>query len=165
MKEDEIKKNKKDFEQKAKKRIKVGLILNAFGEQNKIHVHENELQAEIQKQLKMMPGQEKMVKDYYEKNPSALENIRGSIYEEKIIHEIKLKGKVNKKEITKEQAEKILKDQNEKNLKEQAKLYSHNEDNDKEDNKKIASPYKETLSKKAKTTAKKNKKIKKVSKK
>ena len=36
MKEDEIKKNKKDFEEKAKKRIKVGLILNEFGEQNKI---------------------------------------------------------------------------------------------------------------------------------
>ena len=32
MKDDEIKKNKKDFEAKAKKRIKVGLVLNAFGE-------------------------------------------------------------------------------------------------------------------------------------
>ena len=41
-----------------KERIKVGLILNAFGEENKVHVHENEVQAEIQKQLKMIPGQE-----------------------------------------------------------------------------------------------------------
>ena len=165
MNEEETKRNKKNLEEKAKKRIKSGLILNEFGEKNNIQVSEQELQAEIKKQLKMMPGQEKIVKDYYEKNPSALENIRGSIYEEKIIHEIKLKGKLNKKEITKEQAEKILKDQNEKNLKEQAKLYSHNEDNDKEENKKIASPKKETLSKKAKSTANKNKKIKKVSKK
>ena len=31
-----------------KKRIKVGLILNEFGEQNKIKVTEQELQAEVQ---------------------------------------------------------------------------------------------------------------------
>ena len=62
-----LKLRKKNFEEKAKKRIKVGLILNEFGEQNKIHVHENEIQAEIQKQLKMMPGQEKMVMEYYQK--------------------------------------------------------------------------------------------------
>ena len=77
MKEDEIKKNKKDFEEKAKQRIKVGLILNAFGEENKIHVHENEIQAEIQKQLKMMPGQEKMIMEYYQKNSSAADSLRG----------------------------------------------------------------------------------------
>ena len=34
MKEDEAKKNKKNFEKKARERIKVGLILNAFGEKN-----------------------------------------------------------------------------------------------------------------------------------
>ena len=94
---------------KQKKRIKVGLILNAFGEQNKIHVHENELQAEIQKQLKMMPGQEKIVMDYYQKNPSAAESLRGTIYEDKIIELIKSKVQINKKEISKEEAQKILK--------------------------------------------------------
>ena len=109
MKEDEVKKNKKDFEKKAKERIKVGLILNAFGEQNKIHVHEHEIQTEIQKQLKMMPGQEKIVMDYYQKNPSATDSLRGTIYEDKIMELIKSKAKVNKKEITKEEAEKILK--------------------------------------------------------
>ena len=66
MKEEEINKNIKDFEKKAKERIKVGLILNAFGEENKIQVHENEIQAEIQKQLKMMPGQEKIVMDFFQ---------------------------------------------------------------------------------------------------
>jgi len=109
MKEDEVKKNKKDFEKKAKERIKVGLILNAFGEQNKIHVHEHEIQTEIQKQLKMMPGQEKIVMDYYQKNPSATDSLRGTIYEDKIIELIKSKAKVNRKEISKEEAEKILK--------------------------------------------------------
>jgi len=110
MSEEDIKKNRKNFEDVAKKRIKVGLILNEFGEQNKIKVTEQEVQAEVQKQLRMMPGQEKMVMDFYQKNPSALQSLRGTVYEEKIIDAIKTKAKPNKKEISKEEAEKILKE-------------------------------------------------------
>ena len=110
MSEDEAKKSKKDFVEKAKTRIKTGLILNEFGEQNKIQVSEQEIQAEVQKQLRMMPGQEKMVMDFYQKNPSALASLRGTVYEEKILNLIKEKGKPNKKEISKEEAEKILKE-------------------------------------------------------
>ena len=36
MSEEEAKKNKKDFEEKAKTRIKTGLILNEFGEKIKL---------------------------------------------------------------------------------------------------------------------------------
>ena len=110
MNDDDSKKNRKNFETVAKKRIKVGLILNEFGEQNKINVSEQEVQAEVQKQLRMMPGQEKMVMEFYQKNPSALSSLKGTVYEEKIIEAIKLKAKPNKKEITKEEAEKILKE-------------------------------------------------------
>ena len=160
MKEDEIKKNKKDFEKKAKDRIKVGLILNAFGEENKIQVHENEVQAEIQKQLKMMPGQEKIVMDYYQKNPSASESLRGTIYEDKIIQLIKTKVKVTKKEISKEEAEKILKS-----------AHDHDHDHKNTDShddykeKKITKSKKTTEAKKAKSSSKKTVKTKKVSKK
>ena len=110
MPEEEAKNNKKNFEEKAKIRIKTGLILNEFGEKNQIKVSEQEVQAEVQKQLRMMPGQEKMVMDFYQKNPSALASLRGTVYEEKILNLIKEKGKPNKKEISKDQAEKILKD-------------------------------------------------------
>jgi trigger factor len=110
MTEEDSKKSKKNFEEIAKKRIKVGLILNEFGEQNKINVTEQEVQAEVQKQLRMMPGQEKMVMEFYKKNPSALASLRGTVYEEKIIDLIKTKAKPNKKEITKEEAEKLLKE-------------------------------------------------------
>ncbi len=172
MKEEEKKKNMKYLEEQAKKRIKTGLILNAFGEKNKIKVSQEELNAEIQKQFRMMPGQEKMVKEYYEKNPGAIESLRGSVYEEKIIAELKKIAKVNKKEISKEEAEKILKEENEKNLKEQEKLAKLSEGADdkvkekkevkSEDKKekKIAKP-----TKAPKKVAKKNKSKKKVSKK
>ena len=160
MKEDEIKKNKKDFEKKAKDRIKVGLILNAFGEQNKIQVNENEIQAEIQKQLKMMPGQEKIVMDYYQKNPSATESLRGTIYEDKIIQLIKTKAKVNKKEITKEEAEKILKSEHD-----HSHDHKHSDSPEEKKEKKTAPAKKTSVSKKAKSPSKKTTKAKKVSKK
>ena len=158
MKEDEIKKNKKSLEDQAKKRIKTGLLLNAFGEKNNIKVSQEELNFEIQKQLRMMPGQEKIVKEYYEKNPAAIDSLRGSIYEEKIIEEIKKGAKVNKKEISKDEAEKILKAENEKNLTENEKISQHTDDHD-HDHKKVKKH------KKTKTTVKKAKTSKKVSKK
>ena len=161
MKEDELKKNKKYLEEQAQKRIKTGLILNAFGEKNNIKVSQDEVNTEIQKQLRMMPGQEKMVKEYYEKNPSAIDGIRGSIYEEKIINEIKKSAKENKKQISKDEAEKILKAENEKNLKEQEKLAKQSS----VEKKTKVEAKKETVSKKAKTPAKKKTVSKKVSKK
>ena len=161
MKEDELKKNKKSLEEQAQKRIKTGLILNAFGEKNNIKVSQDEVNAEIQKQFRMMPGQEKMVKEYYEKNPSAIDGVRGSIYEEKIINEIKKSAKVNKKQISKDEAEKILKAENEKNLKEQEKLAKQSTD----EKKTKVKENKETVSKKLKTPAKKKVQAKKVSKK
>ena len=166
MKEEELQKNKKDLEKKAIKRIKTGLILNEFGEQNKINVSEQEMQLEIQKQLRMMPGQEKMLQEYYQSNPSVLSNLRGQLYEEKILKEIKSKAKSNLREVTKDQAEKLLKEENEKHLKEQQNhdRSDHHDHKDSSD-KKNTSPKKSSSPQKTKTTAKKTPKVKKVSKK
>ena len=114
-----------------------------------------------------MPGQEKMVSEYYQKNPNALDSLRGSIYEEKIINEIKKKGKLNKKEITKAEAENILKAENEKNIKEQENLAKDYDNRDKDEgkNKKTKAKTKPKIEKKAKTTTNKKKSTKKVSKK
>jgi trigger factor len=157
MDEAEAKKNKAKFTETAKTRIKTGLILNEFGEQNKIQVSEQEIQAEVQKQLRMMPGQEKMVMDFYQKNPSAVASLRGTVYEEKILNLIKEKAKPNKKEISKDEAEKILKDAHKHD-------HNHDHDHDHGEEKKVkAKPSKE---KKSPTKASKSKPTtKKVSKK
>ncbi|MDC1496598.1 trigger factor [Pelagibacteraceae bacterium] len=153
MPEDGAKKNKVKFTETAKTRIKTGLILNAFGEKNKVDVSEQEIQAEVQKQLRMMPGQEKMVMDFYQKNPSAVASLRGTVYEEKIINLIKEKAKPNKKEISKVEAEKILKE-----------AHNHDHDHDHGDDKKTKT--KTTSEKKPSTKATKSKPdTKKVSKK
>ena len=167
MSDEDAKKSKKNFEEIAKKRIKVGLVLNEFGEQNQIKVTEQELQQEVQKQIRMMPGQEKMVMDFYQKNPSALSSLRGTVYEEKILTMIKEKAKSNKKEISKAEAEKILKDS-------QAQDHSHDHSHADKNKKVEKKPSKKVEAKK--TPAKKSqpkqvkskapaKKTKKVSKK
>ena len=102
-------KNKKESEKIAKKRIKLGLILNELGEKNNLKVDEQELRNEIQKQVHSMPGQQKQVLEYYQKNPSATVSLRGSIYEEKIINLIKQKSKQTKKTISIKEAEEIIK--------------------------------------------------------
>jgi len=156
MTEEDTKKSRKNFEEIAKKRIKVGLILNEFGEQNKIKVTDQEVQTEVQKQLRMMPGQEKMVMEFYQKNPSALASLRGTVYEEKIINLIKTKAKPSKKEISKEEAEKILKEH-------QKQDHNHNHDHEHPEEKKASKPIK--TEKKPKPSASKKTKAKKVSKK
>ena len=66
-----------------------------------------------------MPGQEKMVMDYYQKNPSAVASLRGAIYEEKIIDLIKKQITLIKKTISSKEALEIL---NSLNKKTQAKM-------------------------------------------
>jgi trigger factor len=105
---EDVEKNKMESEKVAKKRIKLGLILNELGEKNNLKVEDKEVQNEIQKQIQSMPGQQKQVIEYYQKNPSAAASLRGSIYEEKIINLIKKKSKVTKKTISTKEAENIL---------------------------------------------------------
>jgi len=153
MSEEDAKKSKSNFEEIAKKRIKVGLILNEFGEQNQIKVTEQELQMEVQKQIQMMPGQEKMVMDFYKKNPSALASLRGTVYEEKILNSIKQKGKSSKKEITKDEAEKILKDS------QKQELDTNKVEQKKTETKKVSPKKIAAKSTKAKTVKKKAEKV------
>ena len=157
MSDEDAKNSRKNFEEIAKKRIKVGLILNEFGEQNKIKVTEQEMQTEIQKQIKMMPGQEKMVMDFYQKNPSAVASLRGTVYEEKIINLLKEKAKSNKKEISKNEAEKILKDSQKQELNQELK--DQRKPKKKNDEKKLTENKSQSKPKKAKTITKKTKKV------
>ena len=92
--------------------------MNEIGIKNNLKVNESEIQGEIQKQLRSMPGQEKMVLDYYKNNQSAVASLRGALYEEKVVELIKNKIKLEKNINTKE-AEEILKkiSENTKSLK------------------------------------------------
>ena len=76
-----------------------------------------------------MPGQQKQVLEHYQKNPSAIASLRGSIYEEKIINFIKQKSKQLKKKISLKEAENIIKEDSQN--KKHSKLLEKNEESKK----------------------------------
>jgi len=94
------------------------------------------------------------VLDYYEKNPSAAQSLKGALYEEKILTLFKSKINLKKKQITTIEAEKIISDFN----KTSQDLSAHNHDPDNET--KVSKEKKVS-----KTSSNIKKKIKKVSKK
>ena len=116
IKTEDKEKYKSNNEKLAKSRIKLGLLLNEFGEKNNLKVTDEEVRSEIQKQIKGMPGQEKMVLEYYKNNPNASQSLKGSIYEEKIIDLIKSKIKINTIEIDTKEAEKVISNFNKPNI-------------------------------------------------
>ena len=119
LKPEEKEKFKLENEIRAKSRIKLGLLLNEYGEKNNLNVSEIEIQNEINKQLKTMPGQEKLVLDYYKKNPMATQSIKGSLYEEKILNLIKSKMQITKKKLSVEEADKLILNNNQNQSKTQ----------------------------------------------
>ena len=138
LKKEEKEKHKLSNEKLAKSRIKLGLILNECGEKNNLKVSDDEVRAEIQKQIKGMPGQEKMVLDYYQKNPSASQNLKASIYEEKIITLIKSKIKLEVKNIDTKEAEKIISELNKPNIDQPSPKKTKTPDKNKAKSKKIS---------------------------
>ncbi len=138
LKPEDKEKNKTNNEKIAKSRIKLGLILNELGEKNNLKVSDDEVSAEIQKQIKSMPGQEKMVLEYYRKNPSASQSLKGSLYEEKIIEMIKSKIKLSSKEINTKEAEKIISDFNKPNMGHSSTSKTKSSDKEKSKLKKIS---------------------------
>ena len=126
LKQEDKEKHKSQNEKLAKSRIKLGLLLNEYGEKNNLKVSDDEIRNEIQKQIKGMPGQEKMVLEYYQKNPSASQSLKGSLYEEKIIDLIKSKINLTSKEINTKEAEKIIAEFNKPNIDvEKSQIKSH----------------------------------------
>ena len=116
IKTEDKEKYKSNNEKLAKSRIKLGLLLNEFGEKNNLKVTNEEVRSEIQKQIKGMPGQEKMVLEYYKNNPNASQGLRGSLYEEKILDLIKTKIKITTIEIDTKEAEKVISNFNKPNI-------------------------------------------------
>ena len=138
LKSEEKEKHKLSNVKLAKSRIKLGLLLNEFGEKNGLKVSDEEVKSEIQKQIKGMPGQEKMVLEYYQKNPSASQSLKGSLYEEKIINLIKSKVKLNVKEINTKDAEKIISEFNKPNVDKKQSLKTKSSEKSEAKSKKIS---------------------------
>ena len=98
--EDEI---KKEYKEIAVRRVKLGLLLSEIGQEAKVTIKPEDINAAIMNEAKKYPGQEKMVFDYYLKNKQAVEALKAPVFEEKIVDHIIANSNVTDKTVSVEE--------------------------------------------------------------
>ena len=98
-----------DDEQKAEatavatRRVRLGLLLTETGTSNNIQVSEEDTRMAVFEQARRYPGQEQQVVEYYQKNPQAMQQLSGPIFEDKVVDFILEMAKVTETETTAEE--------------------------------------------------------------
>jgi trigger factor len=95
-------KAREDYRRIAERRVRLGLVLAEVGERAGVKIADEEVTQAIVERARQVPGQEKVVWDYYRKNPQALAEIRAPIFEEKVVDHLLSQVKVADKKVTKE---------------------------------------------------------------
>ncbi|MCW2285733.1 trigger factor [Rhodoblastus acidophilus] len=92
-----------EYRRIAERRVRLGLVVAEVGESAGVKVTDDEVTRGIVDQARQFPGQEKLLWEYYQKNPQALAQIRAPIFEEKVIDHILGQAKVTDKTVSKEE--------------------------------------------------------------
>ena len=100
---------KKRYQEISHRRVKLAILLQYIAKENKIAVDEKELSNGMMQYASQYPGQEKEIIEYFKKNPSSIETIRGPILEEKVIKHISSKCNSVKTKLNKDAYEKLEK--------------------------------------------------------
>ena len=101
---------REEYKKIAERRVRLGLVIGEIGDKQKISVNQDELRRALIERARSFPGQEKFVYEYYEKNPSALMELRAPIFEEKVVDYILTQTKVSEKKVTREELLKAAND-------------------------------------------------------
>ena len=67
------------------RRVRLGLLLTEIGRENNIEVTEEDTRKAVFEEARRYPGQEQMVLEYFQKNPQAMQQISGPIFEDKVV--------------------------------------------------------------------------------
>ena len=92
-----------DYRKICERRVRLGLLLADIGEAAGVKVSDEEVNQALFERARSFPGQEKVIWDYYQKNPNALAEIRAPLYEEKVVDHILGLVKVTDKPVSKEE--------------------------------------------------------------
>ena len=84
----------------AERRVRLGLLLAEIGRANGIQVQPDELTRAMRAEASRYPGQEAAVMEFFRRNPQAADNLRGPIYEEKVVDFILELAKVEDKVVS-----------------------------------------------------------------
>ena len=101
---------KKRYKEISQRRVKLAILLQYIAKENKITVDEKELSQGMMQYATQYRGQEKEIIEYFKKNPSSIETIRGPILEEKVIKHISSQCNSVKTKLNKNAYEKLEKE-------------------------------------------------------
>jgi trigger factor len=86
----------------ADRRVRLGLLVAEIGRSSNVQITEQDLRRAMITEMQQFPGQEKMIIDFYQKNPRAMDRLRGPIFEDKVVdHALEL-ATVTDQEVTTE---------------------------------------------------------------
>lgn len=94
---------KSDYRKIAERRVRLGLLLVEIGRLNSIAVTDEELTQAMRSEAMRYPGKEKEVIEFFQKNPQAIDSLRGPIYENKVIDYILELANIEDKEVSAEE--------------------------------------------------------------
>ncbi len=103
-------KARKDYDDLAKRRVRLGLVLSEIGEKNAIKITDEEVNQALMERARQFPGKEREVFDYYQKNPEALAELRVPIFENKVVNYILELATVTEKKVSAEELFKSAED-------------------------------------------------------
>jgi trigger factor len=72
----------------ADRRVRLGLLLAEIGRVNQIDISQAELTDALRAEMARYPGQEQAVLSFFQKNASAVQQLRGPIFEDKVVNHI-----------------------------------------------------------------------------
>ena len=74
-----------EYQRLAERRVRLGLVLAEMGEKAGVQITDEEMQRALFEFVRRYPGQEQEVYDFYRNNPTALQNLRAPLFEEKVV--------------------------------------------------------------------------------
>jgi len=98
---------KNRYKKIALRRVKLSVLLQQIANKENISVSEKDLTDGMLNYASQYPGQEKEIFEYFKKNPSSVESVRGPIFEQKILDHIFSKAKIVNEKIDFKKFEKL----------------------------------------------------------
>lgn len=97
-----------EYRQIAERRVRLGLVIGTIGDKAGITIADEELQRGLIEKARQYPGQEKQVFEFYRNNPQALVEIRGPIFEQKVVEHIAEGADITERSVSRETLQHML---------------------------------------------------------
>jgi trigger factor len=88
---------KAEYKAIADRRVRLGLLLAEIGRVNNVEVSQAELTQALRNEMSRYPGQEQQVLEFFQKNAGAVQQLRGPLFEDKVVDHILAVAQVSEK--------------------------------------------------------------------